>query len=170
VSGDAERSPEVSQIWAALGSEQHEAGLRVRPVAPGAFVLDIDGEANRDTVAAALRVLAVLGTHGYRTVAVLGEFDSSPLDYVEEHDAVGRLVVRLNIAKLIAVGHEARHLQAAAGLEGSWNGESVIVATPEEAYDLLREEIRENDVVLVKAARRVGLGNLGDRLAEVMSW
>jgi UDP-N-acetylmuramoyl-tripeptide--D-alanyl-D-alanine ligase len=77
--------------------------------------------------------------------------------------------VRLNIAKLVAVGNGARHIQSAAGLEGSWDGESVIVANNDQAYDLLRDEIRGGDVVLVKAAASVDLGSLGDRLIEASS-
>ena len=160
---------EQSRVWTSLVGEAYDEGLRVRSASNGAFVVDVDGATDRDSVAASLRTLAILGTKGFRTIAVLGEFDCPPEEYVESHDAIGRLIVRLNIALLVAVGTGARHLQAAAGLEGSWNGESVIVANAEEAYDLLREEIRENDVVLVKAAPRVGLGDLGDRLAEVMS-
>ena len=129
----------------------------------GVTIINDAHGATRDDMAAALRSLAQLVPAGARSVAVLGEFSSEPADFVEDHDAVGRLVVRLNVGKLVAVGHGARHLQSAAGLEGSWDGESVIVDTPEEAYDLLRDEIRQNDVVLVKSA--AGLGPLGDRLA-----
>lgn len=169
MSGEAAASLELSRIREALDGEQFAGSARVHALARGGFIIDVDGEATRDTVAASLRMLAVLGTLGFRTVAVLGEFDSDPADFVEEHDAIGRLVVRLNIAKLVAVGHGARHLQSAAGLEGSWDGESVIVDSPVEAYDLLREEIRGNDVVLVKATAGAGLAGLSDRLAEATS-
>lgn len=121
--------------------------------------------ATKHDMAAALRTLVQVLPVGSRSVAVLGEFDCDPAEFVEQHDAIGRLVVRLNVAKLVAVGSGARHLQSAAGLEGSWDGESVIVGSPEEAYDLLRDEMRENDVVLVKGARSTGLAALGDRLA-----
>ena len=129
----------------------------------GVTIINDAHGATRAGMAAALRSLAQLVPAGTRSVAVLGEFTSAPADFVEAHDAIGRLIVRLNIGKLVAVGHGARHLQSAAGLEGSWDGESVIVDTPEEAYALLRDEIRQNDVVLVKSA--TGLGPLGDRLA-----
>ena len=99
-----------------------------------------------------------------RSIAVLGEFESEPAGALEEHDYIGRLVVRLNINQLVAVGHAARHIQSAAGLEGSWDGESLIVGTPAEAYDLLRGQIRESDVVLVKASTRAGLGQLAEQL------
>lgn len=127
-------------------------------------LLDDTSGADYDDVAAALRTLVQLAPEERRTVAVLGEFDCDPTDFVEKHDAIGRLVVRLNVSKLVAIGTGARHLHSAAGLEGSWDGESVIAGTPQEAYDLLRDEIRENDVVLVKGTQRTGLSWLVDRL------
>ena len=131
----------------------------------GVTIINDANDATKDSMAAALRSLAQLVPAGARSVAVLGEFTSDTQDFVEEHDAIGRLVVRLNVGKLVAVGHGARHLQSAAGLEGSWDGESVIVDSPEEAYALLRDEISQNDVVLVKGSAAAGLGPLGDRLA-----
>lgn len=154
-------------LTAAVAAAESAAPQRWRMEATrigrGVTIINDAHEATRVSMATALRSLAQLVPAGSRSVAVLGEFTSDPADFVEEHDAIGRLVVRLNVGKLVAVGHGARHLQSAAGLEGSWDGESVIVDTAEEAYDLLRDEIRQNDVVLVKSAQ--GLGQLGDRLA-----
>ena len=139
--------------------------LRTARDPSGALVIIETTDTDRDGMAAALRFLAQVTGESIRSIAVLGEFDSPAADALEEHDYIGRLVVRLNINQLIAVGHAARHIQSAAGLEGSWDGESVIVETPQEAYDLLRGQIRENDVVLVKASTRAGLDLLGDQLA-----
>lgn len=94
-------------------------------------------------------------------MAELGEFAD------EEHDRIGRLIVRLNIDKLIVVGHAARHIHNAAGLEGSWDGESVLVESADVAYDLLREVLQPGDVVLVKSSKSAGLRMLGDRIAGV---
>jgi UDP-N-acetylmuramoyl-tripeptide--D-alanyl-D-alanine ligase len=85
----------------------------------------------------------------------------------EEHDRIGRLAVRLGIDQLVVVGHGARHIHNAAGLEGSWDGESVLVPDAERAYDLLRDELRPGDVVLVKSSHSAGLRLLGDRIAGV---
>jgi len=74
--------------------------------------------------------------------------------------------VRLNIQKLIVVGHGARHIHNAAGLEGSWDGESMLVATADEAYDRIRDDLRAGDVVLVKSSKSANLRFLGDRIGE----
>jgi UDP-N-acetylmuramoyl-tripeptide--D-alanyl-D-alanine ligase len=140
--------------------------MSVSTRADGATIVNDAHGATARSMAEALRALAQFTVTGRRSVAVLGEFDVDEGERVEAHDAIGRLVVRLNIAKLVAVGNGARHIHSAAGLEGSWDGESVIVANNDQAYDLLRDEIRGGDVVLVKAARSVDLGTLGDRLSE----
>lgn len=82
-----------------------------------------------------------------------------------EHDAVGRLAVRLNVGKLVAVGgREAAWLQLGAYNEGSWGEESVHVSDAQAAVDLLRSELRPGDVVLVKASRSVGLESVAQAL------
>jgi UDP-N-acetylmuramoyl-tripeptide--D-alanyl-D-alanine ligase len=63
------------------------------------------------------------------------------------------------------VGDGARHIPAAAGLEGSWDGESKFVPDIEAAYDVLRDEVRPGDILLVKSSKSAGLRFLGDRLA-----
>jgi UDP-N-acetylmuramoyl-tripeptide--D-alanyl-D-alanine ligase len=133
----------------------------------GAVVINDAYNASPDSMAAALKTLAQVVGPDDRSVAILGEMTELGEFADEEHDRIGRLVVRLNVRKLVVVGHGARHIHNAAGLEGSWDGESVLVADADEAYDLLRDELREGDVVLVKSSNSAGLRLLGDRLAGV---
>ena len=135
--------------------------------ASGAIVINDAYNASPDSMAAALKTLAQIRGPQDRTVAVLGEMAELGEYSDEEHDRIGRLVVRLNIQKLVVVGHGARHIHNAAGLEGSWDGETVLVDTREEAYDLLRDELGEGDIVLVKSSKSAGLRFLGDRLGDV---
>ncbi|MGN6326378.1 UDP-N-acetylmuramoyl-tripeptide--D-alanyl-D-alanine ligase [Pseudolysinimonas sp.] len=123
--------------------------------------------ASPDSTAAALKTLAQIAEPGQRTVAVLGHMAELGELAGEEHDRLGRLVVRLGIGQLVVVGEEAKAIHQAASLEGSWDGESVFVADADAAYDLLRDELRPGDVVLVKSSKSAGLRHLGDRLAAI---
>jgi UDP-N-acetylmuramoyl-tripeptide--D-alanyl-D-alanine ligase len=133
----------------------------------GIVVINDAYNASPDSMAAALKTLAQIIEPGQRSIAILGEMTALGELSNEEHDRIGRLVVRLNIQKLIVVGHGARHIHNAAGLEGSWDGESMLVATADEAYDQLRVDLRAGDVVLVKSSNSANLRSLGDRLGEV---
>jgi UDP-N-acetylmuramoyl-tripeptide--D-alanyl-D-alanine ligase len=133
----------------------------------GVVVINDAYNASPDSMAAALKTLAQITRGDQRSVAVLGEMAELGQYADDEHDRIGRLAVRLNVRKLIVVGHNARHIHNAAGLEGSWDGESVLVATADEAYDVLRDELQFGDVVLVKSSGSAGLRFLGDRIAGV---
>jgi UDP-N-acetylmuramoyl-tripeptide--D-alanyl-D-alanine ligase len=141
--------------------------MEVLPRPDGIVIINDAYNASPDSMAAALKTLAQITRSDQRSVAVLGEMAELGEYADDEHDRIGRLVVRLNVQKLIVVGHKARHIHNAAGLEGSWDGESVLVDSLDEAYDLLNEELREGDVVLVKSSKAADLRLLGDRLAGV---
>ena len=161
----------LADALTALDAQATTGAWHMQPLepAPGILVINDAAEATPSTTSASLKVLAELGLDGSRTIAVLGELSDVGDEWREEHDRIGRLVVRLNIAKLVVVGDSARHIHNAAGLEGSWDGESLLVGTPEEAYDLLINELHNGDVVLVKSSRAAGLGALGDRLGGVVA-
>ena len=77
----------------------------------------------------------------------------------------GSGVLRMDSLGVSAAWRWLRAIHNAAGLEGSWDGESVYVDDVEAAYDLLRGVLRPGDVVLVKSSKSAGLRFLGDRLA-----
>ncbi|HZF89561.1 UDP-N-acetylmuramoyl-tripeptide--D-alanyl-D-alanine ligase [Streptomyces sp.] len=132
----------------------------------GVTVVNDAYNANPESMKAALRALAAIGK-GRRTWAVLGKMAELGDESLAEHDAVGRLAVRLNVSKLVAVGgREAAWLQLGAYNEGSWGEESVHVSDAQAAVDLLRSELRPGDVVLVKASRSVGLESVAQALLE----
>ena len=83
-----------------------------------------------------------------------------------EHDAIGRLAVRLNVDRLVAVGEGARAVHLGAAHEGSWGDESTWVADRAAALDLLRSELEPGDVVLVKGSRLVGLEAVASALVD----
>jgi UDP-N-acetylmuramoyl-tripeptide--D-alanyl-D-alanine ligase len=137
----------------------------------GVTVVNDAYNANPESMRAALRALAAMGrsaqARGGRTWAVLGKMAELGGEALAEHDAVGRLAVRLNVSKLVCVGgQEAAWLQMGAYNEGSWGEESVHVSDAEAAIGLLRAEVRPGDVVLVKASRSVGLEAVALALTE----
>lgn len=130
----------------------------------GVTIVNDAYNANPESMRAALRALAAMG-RGRRTWAVLGKMAELGDEALAEHDAVGRLAVRLNVGKLVAVGgREASWLQLGAYNEGSWGEESVHVSDAQAAVDLVRSELRPGDVVLVKASRSVGLESVAQAL------
>ncbi|MCX2967611.1 MULTISPECIES: UDP-N-acetylmuramoyl-tripeptide--D-alanyl-D-alanine ligase [Streptomyces] len=138
--------------------------------ADGVTVVNDAYNANPDSMRAALRALAAMAGGGAdgeprRTWAVLGAMAELGESALAEHDAVGRLAVRLNVSRLVAVGgREAAWLDMGAKNEGSWGEESVHVSDARAAIDLLRSELRPGDVVLVKASRSVGLEQVAQAL------
>jgi UDP-N-acetylmuramoyl-tripeptide--D-alanyl-D-alanine ligase len=135
--------------------------------ADGVVVINDAYNANPESVRAALKALAAIGrARPARTVAVLGEMAELGPDAAVEHDAIGRLAVRLDISRLIAVGGAARPIAHGAALEGSWDGESTWVADSDAALTLLQNELRAGDVVLVKASRAASLERVAIALGE----
>ncbi|MFB2556319.1 UDP-N-acetylmuramoyl-tripeptide--D-alanyl-D-alanine ligase [Herbiconiux liangxiaofengii] len=135
----------------------------------GATVINDAYNASPDSMAAALKTLAQIAAPGQRTVAVLGEMSELGPYSVEEHDRIGRMVVRLNIEKLYVVGEGARAIHLAAEHEGSWGGEAVFVESADEAFDRVSADLRADDLILVKSSNSAGLRFLGDRIAEATS-
>ncbi|MFJ6082036.1 UDP-N-acetylmuramoyl-tripeptide--D-alanyl-D-alanine ligase [Streptomyces sp. NPDC092369] len=163
---------ELGMSAAEIATALSEAGslsrwrMEVTERPDGVTVVNDAYNANPESMRAALRALVAMG-RGRRTWAVLGKMAELGDEALAEHDAVGRLAVRLNVSKLVAVGgREASWLQLGAYNEGSWGEESVHVSDAQAAVDLLRSQLRPGDVVLVKASRSVGLEGVAQALLE----
>jgi UDP-N-acetylmuramoyl-tripeptide--D-alanyl-D-alanine ligase len=141
--------------------------MEVHERSDGVMVINDAYNANPDSMRAALKALAAVGRgrgSGSRTVAVLGEMRELGSSSRAEHDAVGRLAVRLDIGQLVVVGEQARPMHLGACLEGSWGEESVFVGDNEQALAWLREHVRPGDVVLFKASRAAALETVAEAL------
>jgi UDP-N-acetylmuramoyl-tripeptide--D-alanyl-D-alanine ligase len=141
--------------------------LHERP--DGVTVINDAYNANPDSMRAALKLLASVGRNrgpSTRTVAVLGEMLELGAESQTEHDALGRLAVRLDIGQLLVVGEGARPIHLGASLEGSWGGESVFVPDQDAALAWLREQVGPGDVVLFKASRAAALERLATALLD----
>jgi UDP-N-acetylmuramoyl-tripeptide--D-alanyl-D-alanine ligase len=137
--------------------------------ADGVTVVDDAYNANPDSMKAALKALAAIGRGrpGDRTIAVLGEMRELGASAMAEHDAVGRLAVRLDIHQLLVVGEAARPIHLGATLEGSWGHESVFVPDNAAAEAWLREHLVPGDVVLFKASNAARLSQVAAAVLQM---
>jgi UDP-N-acetylmuramoyl-tripeptide--D-alanyl-D-alanine ligase len=158
----------VATVAAALGRARAVSRWRmeVRQRPDGITVVNDAYNANPESMRAALKALVAMAG-GRRTWAVLGEMRELGEASGAEHDALGRLAVRLDVNRLVAVGEAARAIHLGAAHEGSWGDEAAWVPDVGAALDLLRSELRPGDVVLVKASRAAGLERLAAALLEV---
>jgi UDP-N-acetylmuramoyl-tripeptide--D-alanyl-D-alanine ligase len=83
-----------------------------------------------------------------------------------EHEALGRRVAELGIARLIAVGDGAHAIDEAAAVAASWHGTASWVPDVDAAIGVLRAELRPGDAVLVKASRAASLERIALAIAE----
>ncbi|MEY4019114.1 MAG: hypothetical protein RLZZ590_414, partial [Actinomycetota bacterium] len=143
--------------------------MQVSHRSDGVTVINDAYNASPDSTRAALQTLAQLGKTGRRTIAVLGEMAELGHASRTEHDAIGRVVVRLNIDQLVVVGEGARLIHSGAVLEGSWDGESLFFDEIDRALEAVREMLEPGDIVLVKSSKSANLRHLGDKLMEVRS-
>jgi UDP-N-acetylmuramoyl-tripeptide--D-alanyl-D-alanine ligase len=161
----------VQQVAAGLGAAGPRSRWRmeVTTTPGGGAVINDAYNANPESMRSALKTLALLGRPApgrlaRRTVAVLGPMYELGPTSVDEHDAIGRLAVRLDVGKLVVVGGDAAAIHTGACLEGSWGEESVVVEDVPAALALLAGQLRADDVVLVKASRAAGLERLAAAL------
>jgi UDP-N-acetylmuramoyl-tripeptide--D-alanyl-D-alanine ligase len=120
--------------------------------ADGVTVIDDSYNANPASTAAALRALAAMGP-GRRTVAVLGYLAELGAHERAGHEEVGRLAAQLGVDRLVVVGKEAAAIGDGAAAVARWGGKSVLVTDQQAAVEVLRDELRPGDVVLVKGSR-----------------
>jgi UDP-N-acetylmuramoyl-tripeptide--D-alanyl-D-alanine ligase len=129
----------------------------------GIVIVNDAYNANPESMAAALKSARWMAK-GERLVAVLGHMaELGPVEF-EEHEKLGRLVVRIGVERLITVGEQARTIARAAIREGQLPGDVSSYEDPSDAAADVRAWARPGDVVLVKGSRVAGL----ERVAEAL--
>ncbi len=158
------------QIQQVLRSAAPKSAHRMHVVDVGGIrVIDDAYNANPTSMRAALKTLADMASRTQRrSVAVLGEMRELGEDSIAEHDGIGRLVVRLNIDKLLTIGDGTRALHSGAYQEGSWGEEAAHVDTFAEAHEWFAQELQQGDIVLFKSSNGAGLARLaGEVIANL---
>src|SRR5690606_21686667 len=119
-------------------------------------VMDDSYNANPESAAASVRVLAGLHGHG-RRVLVLGDMLELGDTAAEHHHRIGVLAGEAGIDLVVLVGELVR-ATAAGALEAGLAREAILhVDTAAEAVGRVPALLRAGDVVLVKGSRRIGL-------------
>jgi UDP-N-acetylmuramoyl-tripeptide--D-alanyl-D-alanine ligase len=155
--------------WA-LGLSLEEIAAAVREVRPasmrgvvhqagGYTLVDDSYNSNPDAVGKALESAGTLA--GSRRVAVLGDMRELGPEAPRFHRETGERAARLGFSPVVAVGELSRELAAGARAAGA---ETVWLPDAAAAADWAAGELRQGDVVLVKASRGVGLDKVVKRL------
>lgn len=135
--------------------------MRVLHLPEGRILLDDCYNANPQSVAAALEVLAK--TECDRRIAVLGDMGELGELTDQAHYNMGALAAMLGIDFVAAVGEKAVRIADGAAQSG---GETLHFADQEEALKTLKEELKPGTAMLVKASHAMHFGQLVDALRE----
>lgn len=150
----------LDEIAAAVATVK-PASMRgiVHQAAGGYTLVDDSYNSNPDAVDKALESACTLA--GRRRVAVLGDMLELGHEAPRFHREAGEHAARLGFSPVVAVGELSRELAAGAQAGGA---ESVWLPDAAAAADWAAGELRQGDVVLVKASRSVGLDRVVKRL------
>ena len=182
-------------VAAALGRARPLSRWRMEVTerADGVLLVNDAYNANPESMAAALRALVTMA-RGRRSWAVLGAMGELGETAEQEHARVGELAAELGVDRVLVVGPAAAAIHDAAaravdgaaagaraagtgradgartadgaGTDSGWAGNTVHVPDVDAAVELLRTELRPEDVVLVKASRSAGLERVALELAD----
>jgi len=129
----------------------------------GIVIVNDAYNANPESMAAALKAARWMAKGG-RLVVVLGHMAELGPVWLEEHEKLGELIVRIGVQRLITVGEMARAIARAAIREGQLPDEVASYDEPSEAADDVRAWAAPGDVVLVKGSRVAGLERVAESL------
>jgi UDP-N-acetylmuramoyl-tripeptide--D-alanyl-D-alanine ligase len=149
----------LEEIAAAVATVKPAAMRGVVHQAGGFTLVDDSYNSNPDAVGKALESAGTLA--GTRRVAVLGDMRELGPEAPRFHREAGEHAARLGFSPVIAVGELSRELAAGARAAGA---ESVWLPDAAAAADWAAGELRQGDVVLVKASRGMGLDRVVKRL------
>ena len=135
--------------------------MRVIRLPGGRVLLDECYNANPQSVTAALEVLG--RTDCERRVAVLGDMGELGDLTDQAHFNAGALAAMLGIDFVIAIGSKAARIADGAAMSG---GDVVHFATKEEALPTVREQLRPNTSMLIKASHSMRFERLTEDLRK----
>lgn len=148
----------------AAAAGQMQAGDRRGEVVTWRGAMIVDDSYNSNPLALDAMVDALLSVPGERHIVVAGEMLELGPDAASLHAACGRRMVERGVSVLVGVRGQAAAMVAAARAFGA--AETVFLNSAEDAGVWMKENLREHDVVLLKASRGVKL----ERALAVLDW
>jgi UDP-N-acetylmuramoyl-tripeptide--D-alanyl-D-alanine ligase len=130
--------------------------MEVTRLPDGVTVVNDAYNANPDSVRAAIAALARM-SRNRRSFAVLGQMTELGDDADQLHADVGADAAAAGLSGLIVVGDAAAPILAGARTVPGWRGELLHVPDAAAAVGALRDQLRDGDVVLVKASHSIHL-------------
>ncbi len=106
---------------------------------------------------------------GKRKIAVLGDILELGEFSKKIHYLIGENVGKLNIDKLICVGNYSKYIAFSSIDEGLKENDVAYFENINDAFNFLKEEIKEEDVILFKASNRMKLIDLVNNIQEYIS-
>lgn len=137
----------------AQGIEEFELTKRrmeIKHTKEGALLINDCYNANYDSMKAALDYLGKLPNQ--RKIAVLGDMLELGEYSKELHEKVGEVVAENKIDMLICVGEEAKNIAQKAIEEGMSKSQITLCQNNEEAIQILKKTLNNEDAVLLKAS------------------
>jgi len=158
---------QVSQVASLLSSADARSRWRMETTrrADGVTVINDAYNANPESMRAAIEALMAVAA-GRRTWAVLGPMAELGAHADAEHESLGRFAAARGVSHIVVVGPHAEPIVAGVQTEPGWSGRIVTVSDADSALELLADQIRPGDVVLVKASRAAGLERLAIALTD----
>lgn len=129
----------------------------------GALILNDAYNANVESTKSALETLRDVPGE-WRRVAVLGDMAELGAHSAASHEEIGRVAAQCGIPLLITVGTWAEHTAAAARTAGL--SEVHVLKQTAEAAAFLKANIREGDLILLKASRASAFEHIAKLLRE----
>ncbi|RKD27668.1 UDP-N-acetylmuramoyl-tripeptide--D-alanyl-D-alanine ligase [Caminicella sporogenes DSM 14501] len=138
--------------------------LNIFKTSKGITVINDCYNASPDSMKAALEILKNI--EGKRKIAVLGDMFEMGEYSESAHSEVGKMVVEKNIDLLITVGKESRMI-AKTAIEKGLKSERVFTAEKNDtAINLIKDIIKQDDVILVKGSRGMKMEEIVHFLQE----
>ncbi|MFA6493362.1 MAG: UDP-N-acetylmuramoyl-tripeptide--D-alanyl-D-alanine ligase [Patescibacteria group bacterium] len=145
---------EINEGLENIKTEKHR--MEVKKGKKNALLIDDSYNANPLSMKAALDVLDFLPKPltGGKKIAVLGDMLEIGKTSEKEHELIGKYAKKV-AQEVVAVGEHAKKYQG-----------NKYYQKPEEAADYLLGNLQENDIILVKASRAIGLEKIVESLEE----